>query len=187
MQKYIGTKTIHAKPMTLGEYNKYRGWVIPENEDSAKEGYLLVEDIGGVKSNMPEKHKGYVSWSPSDVFEAVYQAQPDIAERSANDLATERMIEARGLTARRVSLDELHDSIKDVEIIRHVVQAGNVLRFAILTLENGFTVTGRPSVAVSPENDDEDTGIKIAIENAVHELWPFLGFKIVQQKHEAKT
>lgn len=186
MQKFIGTKTIYAKPMTLGEYNKYRGWVIPENEDSTKEGFL-VEYVGGGKPNMPEKHQGYVSWSPSDVFKAAYQAQPDIAERSGNDLATERMIEARGLTARRVSLDELHDSIKNVEIIRHVVQAGNVLRFAILTLDNGFTVTGRPSVAVSPENDDEATGIKIAIENAVHELWPFLGFKIVQQKHEAKT
>ena len=186
MKKFIGTKTIYAKPMTRAEYNDYRGWALPADEDGNDEGYL-VEYVGGGKPNMPEKHKGYVSWSPNDVFEAAYQAQPDIAERSCNDLATERMIEAGGLTARRGSLDELHGSIKNVEIIRHVVQAGNVLRFAILTLENGFTVTGRPSVAVSPENDDEDTGIKIAIENAVHELWPFLGFKIVQQKHEAKT
>lgn len=32
MKQYIGTKIIHAKPMTRGEYNTFRGWPIPNDE-----------------------------------------------------------------------------------------------------------------------------------------------------------
>lgn len=38
MKKYIGTKMIEAKPMNRGDYNAYRGWTIPENENPADEG-----------------------------------------------------------------------------------------------------------------------------------------------------
>lgn len=64
LAKYIGTKLIKAKPMTRGEYNEYRGWKIPENENPQDEGYLVVY----VDSN------DYVSWSPKDVFERAYKS-----------------------------------------------------------------------------------------------------------------
>jgi len=184
MQKYIGTKTINAQPMTRQEYNDLRGWTVPPDENPADEGYL-VEYIDGGQANHPD-YAGYISWSPKAVFERAYQAQPEIAEYSADDVVTEEMIKARGLNARRVSLDDLHDSIAEVQIIRHTLPTGNVLRFAVLILENGFAVTGRPSVSVSAENDNDDVGVKIAVQNAVHELWPFLGFKLVQDRHEEK-
>ena len=60
MKHYIGVKEIDAKPMTRGEYNKYRGWGIPKNEDPAEEGYLV---------QYPD---GYESWSPKKVFEEAY-------------------------------------------------------------------------------------------------------------------
>lgn len=61
MKKYIGTKMIQAKPMNRGEYNKYRGWEIPSNENPTDEGYLVkYED-------------GYESWSPKEVFENAYR------------------------------------------------------------------------------------------------------------------
>ena len=60
MKKYIGTKLIEAKPMTLGEYNVFRGWKIPDNEDPTREGYLV---------QYPDS---YVSWSPKEIFEAAY-------------------------------------------------------------------------------------------------------------------
>lgn len=41
MQKYIGTKQIEARPMTRGDYNIYRGWQIPADENPADEGYLV--------------------------------------------------------------------------------------------------------------------------------------------------
>tara|TARA_Y100001968_G_C19154440_1_gene617720 strand:- start:294 stop:722 length:429 start_codon:yes stop_codon:yes gene_type:complete len=70
MNTYIGRKTIMAKPMTLGEYNTYRGWGIPEDEDPSTEGYL-VEYTDGGKANHPD-HEGYISWSPADVFARSY-------------------------------------------------------------------------------------------------------------------
>ena len=71
MKKYIGVKQIKAKPMTRGEYNEYRGWELPSDEDGGDEG-LLVEYIDGGKSNHPD-HEGYISWSPKSVFEQAYR------------------------------------------------------------------------------------------------------------------
>ena len=42
--------------MTLGAYNKKRGWTIPANEDPKKKGFLVV---------YPD---GYTSWCPKEVF-----------------------------------------------------------------------------------------------------------------------
>ena len=38
MRKYIGTKMIEAKEMNRGEYNAYRGWTIPANENPEDDG-----------------------------------------------------------------------------------------------------------------------------------------------------
>lgn len=38
MNSYIGTKLIKAEAMNLGDYNKYKGWQIPADEDPEKEG-----------------------------------------------------------------------------------------------------------------------------------------------------
>ena len=62
MKKYIGTKQIEAKPMNRGDYNKYRGWNIPADENPNDEGYL-------VKYN-----DGYISWSPKKQFEEAYRS-----------------------------------------------------------------------------------------------------------------
>lgn len=72
MQHYIGTKAITARLMSRQSYNDYRGWVLPDNENGADEGYL-VEYLDGGQSNHPD-HDGYVSWSPKEQFENAYQA-----------------------------------------------------------------------------------------------------------------
>ena len=71
MKAYCGTKLLLAKPMTLGEYNTMRGWILPVEENGADEGYL-VEYMDGGKANV-KGFTGYVSWSPKDVFEKFYQ------------------------------------------------------------------------------------------------------------------
>lgn len=43
MKRYIGTKIIEAEPLTLGDYNLYRGWQIPADEDPAEKGYLNIQ------------------------------------------------------------------------------------------------------------------------------------------------
>lgn len=71
MKKYIGTKQLKAKPMNLGEYNEYRGWKLPDNENPNTEGYLVEYQDGGKPND--ERHEGYISWSPKDVFEKAYK------------------------------------------------------------------------------------------------------------------
>ena len=66
----IGTKAVNAKPMTRQEYNDFRGWQLPENENGADEGYLVEYQDG--EPNTTE-YKGYVSWSPKAQFENSYQ------------------------------------------------------------------------------------------------------------------
>ena len=67
MTLHIGTKLIHAHPMTRASYNALRGWELPADENGDAAGYL-VEYIDGGKANHPD-YEGYISWSPADVFE----------------------------------------------------------------------------------------------------------------------
>lgn len=71
MKRYIGTKLINAKPMTRQDYNDFRGWTLPADENGADEGYL-VEYVDGGKGNT-DHYAGYVSWSPADVFDRAYR------------------------------------------------------------------------------------------------------------------
>jgi hypothetical protein len=77
MKEFIGTKIINAKPMSLLEYNAFRGWNIPNNEDGATTGFL-VEYINEGNANT-EKYKNYVSWSPSEVFENTYKSSGELS------------------------------------------------------------------------------------------------------------
>lgn len=71
MQQYLGTKPVNMKPMTRGEYDYFRGWPLPMDENEVDEGYL-VEYIDGGQANTKE-YAGYVSWSPKDVADRNYR------------------------------------------------------------------------------------------------------------------
>ena len=67
-KNYISVKAVKAVEMTLGEYNTYRGWKLPDNENPDKEGYLVeYPPAAGEAPNHPE-HKGYISWTPALQF-----------------------------------------------------------------------------------------------------------------------
>lgn len=63
---FVGTKAVIATPMDRGQYNDYRNWDVPEDEDPNDLGFL-VEYLDGGKPNHPD-HKGYISWSPAEIF-----------------------------------------------------------------------------------------------------------------------
>ena len=67
---HIGVKLVDSTPMTRAEWCKYRGWELPADENGDDEGYL-VEYLDGGVSNHPN-HKGYISWSPKEVFDKAY-------------------------------------------------------------------------------------------------------------------
>ncbi|MRD73294.1 hypothetical protein HCX48_00490 [Rhodocyclus tenuis] len=56
-------------------------------------------------------------------------------------------------------------------------QALRCLTFCVLTLRNGFTVTGE-SACASAENFDAQIGRKIARQNAVQKVWPLMGYAL---------
>ena len=81
----------------------------------------------------------------------------------------------------RVMQEELEQNIVHTEVVTHTTVAGQVLRWAVLTTKNGFAVTGKPSCAVSPENDDPELGTKYAIANAKDVLWALMGYALKEK------
>lgn len=73
-QTFIGVKAVKATPMNRADYNTYRGWDLPANENGADEGYL-VEYLDGEPNCV--NHKGYVSWSPKEQFDNAHRAIPE--------------------------------------------------------------------------------------------------------------
>ena len=77
LKEFIGTKIINAKPMSRLDYNIFRGWELPANENGSDEGYL-VEYIDGGEPNTKE-YQGYVSWSPKVQFENAYKQSGNLS------------------------------------------------------------------------------------------------------------
>ena len=109
------------------------------------------------------------------------------------DQAIEQEIQAKGLTAPRVTPQHIQDTIDtahyftaadaifgDVEHLAGNLSPLRLLTFCVLVLKNGFTVTGESAVA-SPENFDPEIGKKIALENAKNKIWILEGYLLKQQ------
>jgi len=90
VEKFIGVKLIEAEPMTLGAYNAFKGWKIPEDEDPGREGYKVA---------YPD---GYISWSPKEIFEAAYMLVTPNPKLKTNCSISKQMVDG---------------FIKDVEVI----------------------------------------------------------------------
>ncbi len=115
-----------------------------------------------------------------------------------NETAIEQEIQAKGLTAPRVTPDDIEenitgefyftaaDGVEGVSGHRPAsVRAGTalgLLTFCVLVLRNGFTVTGE-SACASPENFDAELGRKIARQNAVSKIWPLMGYELRSKLH----
>lgn len=72
LKQYVGVRVVNAKPMTRQEYNDFRGWQVPENENPKGDGYLVEYVDSTVQAELEGKANGYVSWSPKAVFENAY-------------------------------------------------------------------------------------------------------------------
>lgn len=59
---YVGLSLIEAELMTRGDYNTFRGWVIPIDEDPADVGYIT-------RNRLTQR----VTWVPEEEFNKVYK------------------------------------------------------------------------------------------------------------------
>lgn len=62
----------------------------------------------------------------------------------------------------------------------------NQLTLCVLVLRNGFTVVGTSSV-VSPDNFDAAIGRQVARRNAVAQIWPLLGYALLDAQAAAQA
>lgn len=120
-----------------------------------------------------------------------------------DDSAIEQEIQAKGLTAPRITPADIEENIASEHCFTaadgvagaftnaQIAQGRGVypdeigrlktpltlLTFCVLVLRNGFTVTGE-SACASPENFDAEVGRKIARANAVQKIWPLMGYEL---------
>ena len=110
-----------------------------------------------------------------------------------SDQTIENEIQAKGLTAPRITPSDIEDNIKSKFFFTAAdgVFAGDpmqaidgdsessleLLTFCVLVLKNGFTVTGE-SACASPENFNAEIGKKIALQNAISKVWPLMGYEL---------
>lgn len=59
------------------------------------------------------------------------------------------------------------------------IRATDTLTFCIITLDNGFTVTGE-AACVKKENYNQQIGEDISYKNAFQKLWAFFGFLLAE-------
>lgn len=125
----------------------------------------------------------------------------NISSPRTDDAGIEAEIQAKGLTAPRVTPRALEENIVSAyyftaedgvtgEEIRFsrpdaiYEKSLSLLTFCVLILRNGFTVTGE-SACASPENFDAEVGKRIACENAKQKIWPLMGYALKQELYDA--
>lgn len=102
---------------------------------------------------------------------------------SHNELAIEQEIQAKNLTAPRLT-PALIDAAIAAE--QYHVFPGTTVTICVLTLRNGYNTVGH-SAAASPENFDEELGRKIARENARNHIWQLEGYLLKQNLFTAQA
>ena len=97
----------------------------------------------------------------------------------STELEIEKELQAKGLNAPRLTPDLIESKIVKEEY--HLLT--DVLTVCVLTLENGFTVTGE-SACASPANYNKEIGDRIARDNAKEKIWVLEGYLLKQKLFE---
>ena len=98
------------------------------------------------------------------------------------DSNTEQMIQDKGLNAPRLNPLHIENTVAKEEFHKLT----DVLTVCVLTLRNGFTVTGE-SACASPANYDKEIGEKVAKENAMEKIWLLEGYLLKERIFNNET
>jgi hypothetical protein len=85
----------------------------------------------------------------------------------------------KNVGGKRVTLQALKGNIAETAFYTH---AGGQLTIAILTLKNGFTVTGQ-SACADPAMYNKEIGEKIALADAESKIWPLMGYALKEEMY----
>lgn len=90
------------------------------------------------------------------------------------DEQVEAEVQAKGLTAPRVTMDIIQNAIAN-EVYQRI--EGTNVTICVLRLANGYSVTGE-SASVSDLNFNQELGNKIAKQQALDKCWALFGFHL---------
>lgn len=93
----------------------------------------------------------------------------------------EQELQARGLTAPRITPDHIDQLLKKAQI-GFWQPEGTTLTICVIQLPNGFCVTGE-SAAASLENFQEDIGQELAFKKARVKVWELEGYRLKSELH----
>ncbi len=96
-----------------------------------------------------------------------------------NELELEKKIVENGLTAPRLTPDHIDNTIVSEQ---YYIFPDTTFTVCLLTLRNGFTVSGE-SACASPENFNEEIGRNIAKKNARDKIWMLEGYLLKDKLH----
>lgn len=82
----------------------------------------------------------------------------------------------------KVTIEDIKAKIANVQ---YVAPFGTTLTVCVITLQNGFNVTGE-SACVDPANYDAKIGADIAYNNAVDKVWLLEGYALAERLHVAR-
>jgi hypothetical protein len=80
----------------------------------------------------------------------------------------------------------VHERGEGAEEPGTVPQSLELLTICVLTLQNGFTVTGE-SACADPRNFDKEIGQRVARQNALNKIWPLMGYELRSRLHNLQA
>ena len=183
MSRYVGIQVVDASPMTRNEFETMDG------------GYVLGQGAEAIAADAQgyavQASDGSKTWIPAEIFEQNFRGQLEDgadaetawkafetgAEAMAGD-DIEKAIRAAGKTGPRVTRESIEAKIVREEFHR----LSEVLTVCVLTMSNGFVVTGE-SACADPSNFDAEIGRTIARANAFDKLWALEGYFLRERLH----
>lgn len=124
------------------------------------------------------------------IEQAIDLASPKEVEQE-EPLHVEMLAPATPSIVEKVTINQVEDEIVD-EYYRNLGSAVKApigspihnVTICVLVLRNGFTVVGK-SACVDPLAYDENLGRSLAREDAIKQVWPFLGFRLADKLRKA--
>lgn len=137
----------------------------------------------------PEDMKELLRILHPDAYQALFEDQEEeekeVAGEEVPTQVTEEMVES---VIRSEAYFTAYDGVAGAIGSRRIASIGaddslKTLTFCVLTLHNGYTVTGE-SNCVDPDSFDMDLGRSLARKKAIAKIWPLLGYALRDFHHQ---
>ena len=87
----------------------------------------------------------------------------------------------------QLTVSAINQKIDKVEFVKHTTSKGKILCWCVIELKNGFAVTGKPAIALTPQPENLMIGEQIAYNNAYEELRSLEGYLLTESVQQSST